>query len=131
MTKFLSEETRRCRDLEAERNEAVDKIKVLRDIIRELELQTETKTKEVADCLEAIQKLECIIEQQDRSINELGQNDSLKDVSDIHQLRKHIELLESELQRTRVNSELAGSEGALAQIRTQVRHFFNGILSRH
>ncbi|XP_018561840.1 centromere-associated protein E isoform X3 [Anoplophora glabripennis] len=120
MTKLLAEESRRFKDLEAERNEAVSKIKELRDIICELELQTEAKTKEVEDCLEVIHKLECIVEQQDRSINELGQKDSLRDVSDIHQLRRHIESLESELQRTRVNSELAGSEGALAQIHVQL-----------
>lgn len=124
MTRLLSEETRRCKDVEAERDEAVDKIKVLRDIIRELEAQIEVKTKEVEDCLEAIRKLECIVEQQHRSINDLRQNDSLTDVSDIRLLRKHVESLESELQRTRVNSELAGSEGALAQIRTQVGAFF-------
>lgn len=122
MTRLLSEESRRCKDVEAERNEAVDKIKVLRDIIRELESQIEAKTKETEDCLDAIRKLECIVEQQHRSINELRQSDSLTDVSDIHLLRKHIESLESELQKSRVNDELAGSEGALAQIRAQVRH---------
>ncbi|KAJ8933982.1 hypothetical protein NQ314_013662 [Rhamnusium bicolor] len=123
MTRLIAEESKKCKEIEAERNEAVEKIKVLREIIRDLEVQTETKSKEIDDCLQAIQKLECIVDQQHRSISELRQNDSLKDVSDIHELRRYIDSLETELQQTRVNSELAGSEGALKQIRTQLFDF--------
>ncbi|KAJ8981749.1 hypothetical protein NQ317_004929 [Molorchus minor] len=123
MTKLLAEEARKCKELETERNEAIEKIKVLRDIIRELEQQNETKAKEVENCLDVIQRLECIVDQQHRTINELRQNDSLKEFSDIHELRKHIEDLESELQQSRVNAELAGSEGALKQIKTQLFEF--------
>ncbi|KAJ8915115.1 hypothetical protein NQ315_000367, partial [Exocentrus adspersus] len=115
-----NQESDKRRDVESERNEAVDKIKVLRDIIRELELQVETKSAEVEECLNAIRNLECIVEQQERSINDLKQGDSFGDVSDIHRLRWHIESLEAELQQSRVNAELAGSEGALNQIRTQL-----------
>ncbi|KAG5898706.1 hypothetical protein JTB14_030655 [Gonioctena quinquepunctata] len=97
MTNLLAGQTLACKALETERNEAVEKIKVLRDIIRELEFQTETKSKEIAEHVRAIEKLQYVAE-----------------------LYRHIEHLENELQRTRVQSELAGSEGALKQIRSQL-----------
>lgn len=128
MTKSLDEESQRCKDLENERNEAVEKIKLLRDIIRDLENKCESKSKEVDYLAEKIQKLECIIEEQESSVNVVGQNESSKDVSELSELYRHIEHLETELQQLRVNSELSGSEGTTVQIKKQVRIIFDCIL---
>lgn len=123
MTKALDEETEKCRDLESERNEAVEKIKLLRDIIRDLEVKLECKCKEVEYYVEKNHKLECIIEEQYRSVNDSKQSDSIKNVSDLTELYRHIEHLETELQQLRVNSELAGVDGASLQIKKQVSKF--------
>ncbi|XP_023019910.2 pericentrin-like protein isoform X2 [Leptinotarsa decemlineata] len=116
MTKLLSDQTEACRATELDRNEAVDKIKVLRDIIRELEFQTESKSKEIEEHLQTIEKLQCMLEQHERSDSEIEQGDLSKDVSDVGELCRHIEHLENELQKVRVQAELAGSEGALKQL---------------
>ncbi|XP_023019917.2 pericentrin-like protein isoform X8 [Leptinotarsa decemlineata] len=120
MTKLLSDQTEACRATELDRNEAVDKIKVLRDIIRELEFQTESKSKEIEEHLQTIEKLQCMLEQHERSDSEIEQGDLSKDVSDVGELCRHIEHLENELQKVRVQAELAGSEGALKQVRSQL-----------
>ncbi|CAH1116029.1 unnamed protein product [Phaedon cochleariae] len=120
LTKALAAETLYRKEVELERHEAVEKIKVLRDIIRELEYQTESKTQEVEEYLRAIEKLECIVDRQQRSQGEGISEDSSKGVSDVGELCRHIERLEGELQELRVKSELAGSEGALKQMRAQL-----------
>lgn len=120
MTKNLDEESQRCRDLESERNEAIEKIKLLRDIIRDLEVKCESKSKEVTQLLEKINKLECIIDEQEKSVNDVRLSESSKDISDLNSLYRHIEHLETELQQLRMNSELAGNEGASIQIKKQV-----------
>lgn len=120
MTRALDEELQKCRDLESERNEAVEKIKLLRDIIRDLEVKCETKSKEVTYLVEKIEKLESIVDEHERSVHDRRQSDSSKDISDLNELYRHIEHLEAELQQLRVNSELAGSDGASLQIKKQV-----------
>lgn len=120
MTKNLDEESQRCREFESERNEAVEKIKLLRDIIRDLEVKCESKCKEVDHLVAKINKLECIIEEQERSVNDVRQSESFKDISDLNELYRHIENLEAELQQLRMNSELAGSDGVSLQIKKQV-----------
>lgn len=125
MTKALEEETQKCRELESERNEAVDKIKLLRDIIRDLEVKCETKSEEVRNLFEKISKLEYLIEEQERSAHEIRLTDTSKDVSNLTELYKHIEHLETELQQLRVSSELAGGEGVSAQIKAQVCFVYN------
>lgn len=131
MTKTLDEETQKCKDLESERNEAVDKIKLLRDIIRDLEVKYDVKSKEVNNLVEKIQKLEFIIDEQERSVNDVGQNESSKDISDLNGLYRHIEHLEGELQQLRVNAELAGSDGATLQLKKQVILLIRNSLCPH
>lgn len=120
MTKTLDQELQRCRDLESERNEAVEKIKLLRDIIRDLEVKSETKSQEVNHLIDRIRKLECIVEEQEKSVNDVKQSNSSKEICDLNELYRHIEHLETELQQFRVNSELAGSDGVALQIKKQV-----------
>lgn len=124
MTKALQDEIQQRKNLEFERNEAVEKIKILRDIIRDLEAQSQAKSKEIEEYSEIIQRLECIVEQQDRSLNNFKQSDSSRDVSDIGELYKHIENLENELQQLRVGAELAGGEGVAKEVRKWVRVTF-------
>ncbi|XP_072396058.1 uncharacterized protein Plp isoform X2 [Diabrotica undecimpunctata] len=109
----------KLKDLEDELTEAVEKIKELREIIRNLEIQSETKSVKIQEYLDVINKLQNVI------ANEHGVGygkdcDTSKDVSDIGELYRHIEHLETELHKLRLNSELAGNEGATKQISTQL-----------
>lgn len=108
-------------EVESEKKEAIEKIFVLRDIIRDLESQIETKTETEAALRSLIAQLEDIIGQQTKANDELGQHlASLRGTSQTQQFQKHIESLEDEVQRLRLTTEFAGSEGALKQIKTQV-----------
>lgn len=113
------EQSEKLKVIECERNEAIDKIKVLRDIIRELEQQNDTKIKEIDEFSETVDQLQCIIKQQHATIADLKQN-PLDNISDAQELRKHINKLENELQQLRLSNELAGSEGAIKQFQLQV-----------
>ncbi|XP_057661015.1 cytadherence high molecular weight protein 2-like isoform X1 [Diorhabda carinulata] len=115
----LEASSMRIKDVETERNEAVEKIKVLRDIIRDLELQTESKSAEIEDYLRDINKLQNIIAQQE-ALEGSEQRGDLKDASGIEELYRHIEKLENELQILRLQTELGGNEGTAKQIRTQL-----------
>ncbi|CAH0564692.1 unnamed protein product [Brassicogethes aeneus] len=117
----LSEEVRKLKESESERDEAVEKIKVLREIIRELEAQTESCQTELKSNLETIEKLRCMIESQNRSLEDTQATHSLFGFSDVQELRRHVDGLEGELQQLRVSSELAGSEGAASKVRLQLQ----------
>lgn len=119
---LLAAAVRKSKETETERNEAVEKIQILREIIRELETQTESKSKEIDQYVEAVKKLQCIVEQQDR-VSEAVSGCSTRNVSDVEELYKHVEHLENELQTLRLHAELAGNEGAIKQFRTQVSRF--------
>lgn len=125
MTRLLDEESQKYKDCENERNEAVEKIKLLRDIIRDLEGKCESKSNEVKALVETVEKLEGIIDEQEKSADDIKHSQSFKDISDLNDLyQKHIEHLEAELQQLRVNSELAGTEGPSMQLKKEVGTVF-------
>lgn len=107
--------------MEDERDEAVEKIKILRDIITDLEQHNDCKNQEIEEHLRNVEKLECIVNQQHQSLDEFKLFNSIGGFSDIHSLRRHCDELEEEVQKLRIGAELAGSEGALTQIKLQVR----------
>ncbi|XP_050514022.1 golgin subfamily A member 4 isoform X2 [Diabrotica virgifera virgifera] len=109
----------KLKDLEDELTEAVEKIKELREIIRNLEIQSETKSVKIQEYLDTINKLQNIIANE-HGVGDGKDCDASKDVSDIGELYRHIEHLETELHKLRLNSELAGNEGATKQISTQL-----------
>lgn len=121
----LQNQQHKYKELEAERDEAVDKIKILRDIIKDLEQLSDSKDREIEEHLHYLQKLECIVNQQNESLNEYKLLTAGGNVSDIQNLRQHCEELEEEVQKLRIGAELAGSEGELKQIKIQVIIFFN------
>lgn len=120
-TKLLNEHQDKIKLIESERNEAIDKIKVLRDIIRELEHQNDVNVKENEEFHETVNQLQCIIKQQHTIIDELKQNPFSDNISDVNEMRKHINKLENELQQLRLTNELAGSEGVIKQLQLQVQ----------
>ncbi|XP_049819038.1 centromere-associated protein E-like isoform X3 [Aethina tumida] len=120
LTRAQAEETRRAKEAESERDEAVDKIKVLREIIRELELQVENYQTERVNHLADIDKLKCIVGDQNQSIDDLKHLESLVGFSDIQQLKRHLDDVDAELERLRLSAELAGGEGAQKQIKKQL-----------
>ncbi|CAH1285180.1 unnamed protein product [Diabrotica balteata] len=109
----------KLKDLEDELTEAVEKIKELREIIRNLEIQSETKSVKIQEYLDTINKLQNLIANE-HGVGDGKDCDTSKDVSDIGELYRHIEHLETELHKLRLNSELAGNEGATKQISTQL-----------
>lgn len=121
MSKLIEDNELKQQEIETERKEAVEKIYMLRDIIRDLESQVESKTKNEAGLYEIIAELENAVKQQTRSNADLNEQlDSVKGVPDAKQYQEHIVHLEEEIQQLRLNAELVGSEGALKQIKLQV-----------
>lgn len=122
MSRLIQENETKQQEIEAERLEAIEKVQVLRDIIRDLESQVETKTESEAALRCMIIELENVIKQQSKTNVELSkQLEMLKVVPDEKEFREHIAHLEEELQRLRLTEELIGSEGALKQIKLQVK----------
>lgn len=121
MSRLIEENETRQQEIEAERQEAVEKIHVLRDIIRDLEGQVEAKAESEAALRSVIIELENVVKQQNKTNVELSkQLEGLKGVPDEKEFREHIAHLEEEVQRLRLSEELVGSEGALKQIKLQV-----------
>lgn len=121
MTKLMEANEHRRQETETERKEAVEKIGVLRDIILDLELQVEVKTKAEAELKTIINELEEVIRQQGKVGDELSQQlESYRSGPDLHQLKERVVYLENESQQLRLNSELAGGDGILKDIQTQV-----------
>lgn len=125
MTKLMEANEQKQQEVDNERKEAVEKIHVLRDIIRDLEAQLEAKNETENELKNFAEQLEEIVRQQSKANDELTQQLSVyKNVPDAQQYQEHIETLEEELQKLRLNSELAGSEGALKQIKLQVTIYY-------
>lgn len=121
MSRLIEENETKQQQIDAERQEAIEKVHVLRDIIRDLEGQVETKAESEAALRSLIIELENVVKQQTKTIVELNkQLETLKGVPDEKEFREHIAHLEEEVQRLRLSEELIGSEGALKQIKLQV-----------
>lgn len=121
MSRLIEVNETKQQEIEAERQEAVEKIHVLRDIIRDLEAQVEAKAESEAALRSVIVELENVVKQQNKTNVELNkQLEALKGVPDEKEFREHIAHLEEEVQRLRLSEELVGSEGALKQIKLQV-----------
>lgn len=107
--------------VENELKEAVDKIWVLRDIIKDLEVQIETKCETELELKNIVLQLEDKLQFETKHNDELNHEiASLKSFSD----ENHFEIirkLEAENQKLRVSSELIGPDGVLKQVKTQVR----------
>ncbi|RZC43306.1 myosin-9-like, partial [Asbolus verrucosus] len=122
MSKLVEATERRCKEAESERKEAVDKIFELRDIIRDLEEQVRAKADTEEELKNIVAELELIVKHQasDESDRHL---ETIRDVSDIEQLHRYIGSLEGEVQKLRLTSEIAGSEGAIQQIKNHLCDF--------
>ena len=121
MTKLMEANEHRRQETETERKEAVEKIGVLRDIILDLELQVEAKTKAEIELRSIVNELEEVIRQQGKVGDEMSkQLESYKYGPDLHQLKERVVYLENESQQLRLNSELAGGDGILKDIQAQV-----------
>ncbi|CAG9862887.1 unnamed protein product [Phyllotreta striolata] len=109
----------KLKEVESERKDSIEKNIILREIIRDLESQTESKSKEIDQYVTAVKKLQCIVEQQDKVSEKLADN-STRNITDVDDLYKHLDDLENEVQTLRLQSELAGNEGASKQFRKQL-----------
>lgn len=110
--------------VESELKEAVDKIWVLRDIIRDLEKQLDEKKAVENKYLKNIRDLELKVEQQlkinDEIVIELN---NLKSLGDSEYLSQQIIKLDDEVNRLRLDAELIGSDSITKHIKTQVKFF--------
>lgn len=121
MTKLMEENERKQQEVENEHKEAVEKIYVLREIIRDLESQIETKVENETDLKKVIAELEAIINQQTKTVEELSQElGVLRSGPDASQCQEIISRLEGELKIFKLNSELTGNESVLQHIKIQV-----------
>ncbi|KRT83145.1 hypothetical protein AMK59_3492, partial [Oryctes borbonicus] len=128
MTKLIELGEQKREEVENERKEAVDKIWVLRDIIRDLEYRVEVKAEVEAELKKLVAELEDVIEQQTRAIDESNrQLEECKGDVDVRTLKERIVYLENEAQKLRLNSELAGGEGALKELQSQLNLFESSI----
>ncbi|XP_063915449.1 pericentrin isoform X3 [Zophobas morio] len=122
MSKLTDAAERRCKEVEDEHKEAVDKIYELRDIIRDLEDQVKTKTTAEEELRNIVDELELIVKHQNND-EETRPTEPSRDVSDVEKLHQYVGSLESEVQKLRLSSEIAGSEGALQQIKNHLCEF--------
>lgn len=121
MTKFMKENDAKQQEIENERKEAVDKIYILREIIRDLESQVETKVENETQLKNVITELESLINQQTKLNDELTEElTSLKSGPDGKKCQEIIVQLEEELQKFKLNAELTGNESVLEHIKIQV-----------
>ncbi|XP_025835936.1 myosin-4 isoform X2 [Agrilus planipennis] len=118
MSKLVEDNESRTKEIELEKEEAIDKICVLRDIIRDLEVQIEAKTATEKELKQLVDQLQQIIEQQNKSNEDLHQQ--LNSMQNVEHIQEHVEKLENEMQNLRLNAELIGKEGLLHQIKTEL-----------
>ncbi|XP_044760677.1 pericentrin-like isoform X2 [Coccinella septempunctata] len=110
----------KLKEVEAEKDEAVEKIFFLRDVIRELESQLKAKTETEAELRNLISDLELVITQQTAETAEGEDRSEDVDGSETRRYREHIRSLEAEVQKLRLGQELVGTEGALREFRNQL-----------
>ncbi|KAK9719890.1 Pericentrin-AKAP-450 domain of centrosomal targeting protein [Popillia japonica] len=130
MTKLIETSEQKRDEAENERKEAVEKIWVLREIIRDLESQVETKNAVEDELRKLVVELEDVIKQQTSTVDGLNrQLEGCKggEGDDVHLLKERIVYLENEAQKLRLNNELVGSEGALREIQLQLNQFESSI----
>ncbi|KAK4873718.1 hypothetical protein RN001_013078 [Aquatica leii] len=120
MSKLIDDNEIKRNEIELERKEAIEKVFVLRDIIRDLEAQVEKKTENEAELNTVILQLQDIVKQQKKANDELS---SGKNAGEGRSYQKHVEQLEDEIQRLKLNAEFAGSEGVLKQLKAQLSEF--------
>ncbi|KAF5283599.1 hypothetical protein FQR65_LT13805 [Abscondita terminalis] len=124
MSKVIEENEIKRNEVELEKKEAIEKVFVLRDIIRDLEAQVETKAESEVELKFVIEQLQDIIKQQSATNDELNQHlSSVKNIQEVKNYQKHVEQLEDEIQRLKLNTEFAGSEGVLKQLKAQLSEF--------
>ncbi|XP_060522481.1 myosin-11-like isoform X2 [Cylas formicarius] len=96
----IGEHSRRLTELRGERDEAVDKIEYLRDIIGELEAQNDSRLGELRAQLDVAERLQRLADDQQKVIEELRGSEAERE-----RLREHVAALEHEVRTVR---ELAG-----------------------
>lgn len=122
MSTLMTQSESKKTEVESELKEAIDKIWVLRDIIRDLESQIEIQTKSELDLKNIATQLQIKIKDQVKHNEELNTElESFKHGNGDH-LNQHIIELEDEVSRLRVSAELAGPDGITKQIKTQVNN---------
>lgn len=119
---LLETKEQKLKEVEAEKDEAVEKIFFLRDVIRELESQLKTKTETEAELRTLISDLESVITQSGGTDREDSKPEDVNG-SEPCRYQEHIRELEKEVQQLRLGQELIGAEGALREVRNQVSIF--------
>lgn len=123
MSTLMAESEKKKAEVESELKEAIDKIWVLRDIIRDLESQIELQVKEETNLKNIASQLQEKIKEQLKYNEDLTvEINTLKNKKNNDQLNQHILKLEEELSRLRVSAELAGPDGTTKQVKTQVMY---------
>ncbi|XP_023245956.1 RUN and FYVE domain-containing protein 2-like [Copidosoma floridanum] len=123
LTAQLREAQTKGAEAEAELKTAVEKIWELREVIKDLEQQVQTRS-EKEDILEGqIQQLEEIILAQTKNQEELVQElELVKAGSENNHLSDHIGHLQEELRKAQLSSEqMAANSSALKQLRLEIR----------
>lgn len=121
MSILMAESEKKKAEIESELKEAIDKIWVLRDIIRDLESQIELQAKEEINLKNIVTQLQNKIKEQLKYNEELtGELNILRSTRNNDQLNQDIFQLEEELNRLRISAELAGPDGTTKQVKTQV-----------
>ncbi|KAF5306240.1 hypothetical protein FQA39_LY08938 [Lamprigera yunnana] len=131
MSKVIEENDVKRNEVEVEKKEAIEKILVLREIIRDLESQVEAKIENETELKVVITQLENLLKQQNQVNEELNrQVSTVHNIKDAESFQQHIHQLEDEIQRLKLNTEFAGSEGALKQLKNQLNEIESNIDDR-
>lgn len=131
MSVLITESETKKTVVESELKEAIDKIWVLRDIIRDLETQIDEKTKAEKDLVKVNAQLQEKIKEQLKYNEDLcSELESFKCRGDNEYLSQHIHELEDELNRLRINTELAGPDGIAKKIKCQLNEIEKSIDKR-
>lgn len=131
MSILMAQSEAKKTEVESELKEAIDKIWVLRDIIRDLESQIEIHSKAELDLKNVATQLQNKIKEQVKYNEELiCELDGFRtgDNKNIGNLSQQILQLEDEVSRLRISAELAGPDGITKQVKTQVSLMFIGFV---
>lgn len=118
MTTLMEDSEAKKQETEKELKEAVDKVWLLRDIIRDLESQLEVKVQTELQLQNEIEELQKVVKQEHKNKEELAlELHSMKSLPDSQQLLDHADHLEKEL----AEFKSFGTIESLHQMQEQVR----------
>ncbi|XP_014473124.1 PREDICTED: A-kinase anchor protein 9-like isoform X2 [Dinoponera quadriceps] len=132
MSSLMSDTEAKKSEKESELKAAVDKIWVLREIIKDLEQQLQVKIEREESLQVQIGQLETVITAQTKNQQELVQElDAIKSGSESRQLNEQIIQLEEELHKHKLSSEHFNvNSSVLKQMKTELREMQNQLDKR-